>query len=412
MIIHPSTWKQFIMSHHAAAAMNSAFPTLRTLFDHDKSIMDCTNAALGIEPSLFLICPAATGKPTIVHQFSKAFRNALIENDNEEFFCLLGWGDNASPIKFETASFFAIPGDGSMTNGGNRRSDFPGLDITVLRAAGNVEDFARATETRPRIHLRKCVAIPPFIANWLLSTQSDDPHAWGTKIAIEIRSIEQENDNPLHGVITSDQGKTAIDRILGWLFFVKYNNNLHVECSPVFPGSKIDNLAKGLHQVHLVRQNALTNQPTREDRVSDAMERTAAMLQEMSDNRRTENENASSTEKGFNKLPLDIQQFLLAIGSHDLEHPADSIPQSGLDLLKLNQKNAATSLSRLLKKQGKRYVNLNIAQLNEITSINWFSSTNPFTGLSLCRIPPIANGLLSSTQEKDSEDGIAPETRN
>jgi hypothetical protein len=124
------------------------------------------------------------------------------------------------------------------------------------------------------------------------------------------------------------------------------------------------------------------------------------MLQEISENRNNDSVNGTSSEKGFNKLPIDIQHFLLAIGSQDLENPTESLPQSGLDLLNLNQKNAATSLSCLLKKQGKRFVNLNIAQLNKITSINWLSSTNPFTGLSLCRIPPILNGLVSSTQEK------------
>lgn len=66
----------------------------------------------------------------------------------------------------------------------------------------------------------------------------------------------------------------------------------------------------------------------------------------------------------------------------------------------MSQKNATPALLRLLKKQGKRFVNLNIAQLNEITSITWFSSTNPFTRISLSRIPPISSGLLLSTQEK------------
>jgi hypothetical protein len=91
------------------------------------------------------------------------------------------------------------------------------------------------------------------------------------------------------------------------------------------------------------------------------------------------------------------------MGSTDLETPIDAVPQTSIDLLKLSQKNAATSLSRLLKKQGKRFVNLNLAHINEITSIMWFSSSNPFTGLSLCRIPPISTGLLSSIHEKSQK---------
>jgi hypothetical protein len=200
-----------------------------------------------------MICPSVTKQPTVVHHFSKAFKNALIENDNEEFFCLLGWGENATPMKFDNASFFAMPGDGSVTNGGNRRSDFPGLDMTVLRAAENAESFALALDSRPRIHLRKCVAIPPFMTQWLLDTQLSDPHVWGAQIAVKVKTIEEDANHPLHGVIISDQGKTAIDRVLGWLFFVKSNENLHMDCTPVFPGSKIDHLENALHQLHLAR---------------------------------------------------------------------------------------------------------------------------------------------------------------
>lgn len=401
MIALPQSWKLFLQSHPAAAAMDTAFPTLKTLFDQDKSIDDCTNAALGIEPSLFIICPSTTNQPTIVHHFSKAFRNALLADDTEEFFCLLGWGNTATPIKISLVTFFAAPGDGSVTNGGNRRSDFPGVDMAALRAAEDKESFAAGGETRPRVQIRKCVAIPPFVANWLMDMGSNDPHDWGVKIALETRSIEGNVNHPLHGVMTSEQGRSAIDRVLMWLFFSKSHDSLRLDCNPVFPGSKIDKITQNIHQIKLAPMHvAPAVEHPRNDRISEAMERTAAVLQELSENRREENEKSSSQEKGFNKLPCDIQSFLLAVGTQDLETPTDALPQTGLDLLKLSQKNAVTSLTRLLKKQGKRYVNLNLAHLNEITSINWFSSTNPFTGVSLCRIPPIAFGLLSNTNEK------------
>jgi hypothetical protein len=106
MIALPQSWKLFLQSHPAGAVMDTAFPTLKMLFDHDKSIDDCTsNIALGIDPSIFIICPSTTSQPTIVHHFSKAFRNALLADNTEEFFCLLGWGNTATPIKISPATF-------------------------------------------------------------------------------------------------------------------------------------------------------------------------------------------------------------------------------------------------------------------------------------------------------------------
>jgi hypothetical protein len=244
MIALPHSWKLFLQSHPAAATMDSAFPTLKTLFDHDKSIDDCTNAALGIDPSLFIICPSTTSQPTIVHHFSKAFRNALLVNDTEDFFCLLGWGNNATPIKISPATFFAAPGDGSMTNGGNRRSDFPGVDTAALRTAENKESFAAGAETRPRVQLRRCVAIPPFVANWLMDIESNDPHDWGVKIAVETKNIEDNANHPLHGVMTNEQGRSAIDRVLTWLFFQNHMIHYVSTAIPYFQDPRLTRLPK------------------------------------------------------------------------------------------------------------------------------------------------------------------------
>jgi hypothetical protein len=229
---------------------------------------------------------------------------------------------------------------------------------------------------------------------------SSDPHEWGTKIAAEVKHIEDNEDHQLHATVSSDQGKEAIDKILTWLYFVKTHETLHLDCTPVFPNSKIDKMYQSIHQSKLGNQVLENTEIASTVRVTDAIERTAAILQEINDNRREDSEKSSSQEKGFNKLPNDIQAFLLAVGSTDLDAPVETLPQSGLDLLKMTQKNAATSLSRLLKKQGKRFINLNISHMNEITSITWFSATNPFIGISLCRIPPISNGLLLCNQEK------------
>jgi hypothetical protein len=45
-------------------------------------------AALGVDPSIFLILPKETKQPTIIHHILKVPKNALVANETEEFFCL------------------------------------------------------------------------------------------------------------------------------------------------------------------------------------------------------------------------------------------------------------------------------------------------------------------------------------
>lgn len=139
----------------------------------------------------------------------------------EEFFVLTGWDNVATPIKVNPIAFFTDPGDGSVTNGGNMRTDFPGVEMEVLRLADNATNFATANENRPRIQLRRSIAIPPFIAKWLMDINSMDPHAWGAKIASEVRNVEANNNHVLHEVIMNENGRLVLDCILSWFFFVK-----------------------------------------------------------------------------------------------------------------------------------------------------------------------------------------------
>lgn len=144
--------------------MDLAFANLKMLFHNDKSINDCTNSALELDPNLFVIWyPTAMRQPVIVH--------------HEEFFALSGWDEVATPIKINPVAFFINPGDGSVIDGGNRRMDFPRVETEALRASdNNATSFASANENHPRIHLRRSIAIPPFVAQWLLDIDSINPH--------------------------------------------------------------------------------------------------------------------------------------------------------------------------------------------------------------------------------------------
>jgi hypothetical protein len=125
-----------------------------------------------------------------------------------------------------------------------------------------------------------------------------------------------------------------------------------------------------------------------------------AMMQELIESHRNIQGKSNSSDKGFQKLPSAIQAFLLAVGSQDLETPCQRITNTGMELLKMPNKHAIDELSRLLKKERQEDTNLEVAHITEIISIKWFSSHNPFIGLSLCRMPPASKFSAASSFEK------------
>lgn len=136
----------------------------------------------------------------------------------------------------------------------------------------------------------------------------------GFKVASEIRMIEADENHALHEVITNKNGRLALDRILTWFFFIKSHGTLHIDCHPVFPGSKIAKLSKNIHQNNLTMNQS--NRVQRDDRISDAMERTATVLQEMSDNRRDANEKVSINSHPTLKpsyLQLDLKTWKILL---------------------------------------------------------------------------------------------------
>lgn len=65
---------------------------------------------------------------------------------------------------------------------------------------------------------------------------------------------------------------------------------------------------------------------------------TAAIQEELTESHREKEaeRNQNSSDKGFNKLPTDLQNFLLSAASVDLETSAESIANSGLELIKMS----------------------------------------------------------------------------
>jgi hypothetical protein len=254
------------------------------------------------------------------------------------------------------------------------------------------------------MEIRKCIPLPPSVACIFLEMTNKDPHEMGPILARTIFDIENDVNHKCHGVISSVEGKELIDEILTWLFYAERYASFSLDCRVAFPGSRVDMASKELHKAKLSHENIQGNMETQNRTIAanmdnrglnnflESIERHTAAIQEMAESRKDQDAEKAAliNDKGFNKLPNDIQSFLLALASNDLENPAESISQTGLDMLKLSQKNSIVALSRLLKKQGKCAVNLSIAQSNEITSINWFAQNNPFVGLSTCRIPPIS----------------------
>lgn len=399
MIINPTTWKNYISNHRASTWLDGNIAAISEAFSATKEEAELMETALGVDPTIFLILPNETMQPTLVHHFSKVPKNTLVTNDIDEFFCLLGWDQIATAIKINPETFFAATYDEGHNIAGNRRDGckLRKVSTRMLRAPANKELFSQCQPVPNEVTIvRKCIPLPPAFATLILDITSRDAHQMGHDLARLIFDIENERAHPLHNMISSQAGKDLVDEILTWLFYAPRYPSLRMDCPAAFPGSKIDIASKEMHRAKLGLPNQ--NRPFGVDQngqglehlLGSILERNIATMQELHETRReAESDRANPDDKGFAKLPEDVKNFLLAVASDDLENPAISIAKSGLDLLKLSQKNSITALSRLLNKQGRGFGNLSIAQANDITSINWFAQNNPFVGLSMCRMIPI-----------------------
>jgi len=404
MFIRPHTWKAFITNHHSTEENNKSFHLIYEAFNKEKSIFECINAALGMYPGIFLAFPIDAPRPILIHHLNRALRNPIDHNDVDEFYGLISWDNGSLAIKLDPSNLFALAGDGTLDEEGILKNYFRDLNTAQLFNARDTRAFGSVQELdqNEKMYMRRCIPIPPFIALMMTEhIENENAHQLGTRVASFIGDIEQDTFHILHETVTSVAGRTALKSILAWLQKAQTCLDLRIVSNQVFTGSKIDKLAKvikydklmELDQTRDIDQNNITHDMMIQSNV--------AIMQELIESRRiTQENNNSSGKKGFQKLPSAIQAFLLAVGSHDLENPIESITKTGLELLKMSQKHAVDELSRLLKKERKEDTNLDMAHMMEIISIKWFASHNPFIGLSLCRMPPASKFSAASAFEK------------
>jgi len=405
MIIRPETWKALIANHPLAEATNKNFHIISAAFNEDKSIIDCTNAAMGMSPGIFLTLPLESQKPILIHHFNKAFRNPGDRNDVDEFYGLISWDELHLAVKVDPTHLFALAGDGTMDNQGNLKTYFKDVDTDQLFAARDATTFGATQDIvqGDRLYLRRCIPVPPFIALKISESTARNAHQIGYEVASFIGTIADDNSHPLQETVTSEEGRAALGKILAWLFRAQSNFDLRTTCNQVFPGEKIDTIARTVTGQQLGEKRQASNLANQTEPESLVQSNIAFLMQEILESKRANNQDqigTTSREKGFSKLSSATRAFLLAIGTLDLENPTNALKSTGLELLKMSQKHATDELSRLLKKERQEEVNLDTAHILEIISVKWFASHNPFIGLSLCRMPPASKYSAASAFEK------------
>lgn len=221
MIVNHSTWKEFITNHNESAWLDDNIAAISAAFDPTKTDNELMETALGVDPNIFLILPSDTMQPTLVHHVSKAPKNALLTNDADEYFCLLGWDHTAMPIKINPTTFFAKIDEGgerllgARENGGRVRK----VPTRRLKDALTKEAFSRCQfDQNDTITVRKCIPLPPVLANLILQVNPSDPHQMGFEFGKLIFEIERDNNHILHDLVTSQAAGDMIDEILTWFF--------------------------------------------------------------------------------------------------------------------------------------------------------------------------------------------------
>jgi hypothetical protein len=262
MIINNSTWKSFIANHHASAWLDGNLAAISTAFSPTKSETELIETALGVDPNIFLILPSETMQPTLVHHVSKAPKNALLTDDLDEFFCLLGWEQTATAIKVNPDSFFAPTYEGEIDMATTRGNGSKVRKVCThrLRSPINKEGFSQCPLVPDEVTtVRKCIPLSPAIAEVLLNATALDPHQMGYNLARLVFDIENDRSHKLNKVVSSQAGMEVIDEILTWLYFAPRYPSLRLDCQAAIPGSKTFKAAQEIHRAKLSTQEGPTS---------------------------------------------------------------------------------------------------------------------------------------------------------
>lgn len=250
MIVNHSTWKSFISNHHSGERLdNNVEELVLAAFSTTKDEIALMETALGVDPNIFLILPSSTMQPTLVHYVSKVPKNALLADDSDDFFCLMGWNQSAMAIKIDPASFFAATHDGEDRAIGVRENDSKVRKVSTisLKQSLHKEDFSQYPIIPDEVTLvRKCIPIPPALAQLFLSVNSSDPHQMGHNFAKLVFEIERDlTPHTKHEFTQSAQN--LIDEIPTWLYYAPRYPSLQMECTIAIPGSRVFKAAQELH---------------------------------------------------------------------------------------------------------------------------------------------------------------------
>ena len=138
IVLVPETWKALIASHSSTEeATNKTFHFIADAFDKDNSVIECTTAALGIAPGIFMALPLESQKPILFHHFSKAFRHPGVSNDVDEFYGILSWDNLPLAVKVDPANLFTLAWDGTVDIERNLKTYFADIDTNQLFTAAH-----------------------------------------------------------------------------------------------------------------------------------------------------------------------------------------------------------------------------------------------------------------------------------
>lgn len=174
MIVNHSSWKNFISNHHSAEWLNNNVDLVSAAFSTTKNETELMETALGVDPSIFLVLPSDTMQPTLVHHVSRVNKNALIANDTDEFFCLMGWDQSATAIKINPNSFFAATHDGEDRAIGLRENESKVRAVSTrrLKQVLSKEEFSQCPTIDDEVTLvRKCIPPSPCSSQTIVRNQ-------------------------------------------------------------------------------------------------------------------------------------------------------------------------------------------------------------------------------------------------